>query len=69
MIIQSSASLTDNYDILYDLAHENPEPILITSENGEVDLVVMSFEAFEEWEETIRLRAKLDAARQSEAPT
>ena len=46
------------------LAKITKEPIYITK-NGEGDLVVMSIEAFERREETLRLRAKLEAAEQS----
>lgn len=38
-------------------------PIYITK-NGEGDLVVMSIEAFEQREEALKLRAKLEAAEQ-----
>ena len=53
------------------LCHTLNEPIYITK-NGEGDLVVMSIEAFEEREETLKLRAKLEAAdhaRLTGAPT
>ena len=53
------------------MCSESKEPIYITK-NGEGDLVVMSIEAFEQREETIRLRAKLEAAedaRLSGAPS
>ena len=71
MIIKSSTSLCDDYDAISDLAHSKAEPILITH-NGESDLVVMSIEAFELREETLNLRAKLEAAESSRlagAPT
>ena len=56
---------------IVDLAHDEGEPIYITK-NGEGDLVVMSIEAFEQREEALKLRAKLEAAetaRLSGAPT
>ena len=71
MIIKPSTALRNEYGVISALAHEEAEPIYITK-NGEGDLVVMSIEAFEQREETLKLRAKIAAAetaRLSGAPT
>ena len=64
MIIKPSTALRNDYGKISDLAHEEAEPIYITK-NGEGDLVVMSIEAFEQREETLKLRAKLELAEQA----
>lgn len=64
MIIKPSTALRNDYGTISDLAHQEAEPIYITK-NGEGDLVVMSIEAFEQREETLKLRAKLELAEQA----
>lgn len=64
MIIKSSTALRTDYGMISELAHDEAEPIYITK-NGEGDLVVMSIEAFEQREETLKLRAKLEAAEEA----
>ena len=71
MNIRPSAAIRQNYNEIATMCRETAEPVFLTK-NGEGDLVVMSIEAFEQREETLKLRAKLEAAEQARlagAPT
>ena len=71
MNIRPSAAIRQNYNEIAELCRKTAEPVYLTK-NGEGDLVVMSIQAFEQREETLKLRAKLEAAeasRLSRAPT
>ena len=63
MIIKSYIELRNKYNAIARLAHERQEPVYITR-NGEMDIVIMSVEAFEYREDMIDLREKLLFAEQ-----
>ena len=63
MIIKASAALRNDYTSISNMAKETQEPIYITK-NGEGDLVLMSIEAFEKREQTLKLREKVLRAEQ-----
>lgn len=64
MQIKSSTTLRNEYNTISNLAHQTEDPIYITK-NGEGDIVVMSIEAFEKREETLKLRLKILEAENS----
>lgn len=66
MFIKSSNKLCTDYVEISKLAHGTEEPIYIT-QDGEGDLVLMSIEAFEKREESIKLRVKLELASGSDS--
>ena len=63
MFIKPSTAIRNDYAGISALAHAEDTPIVLTK-NGESDLVVISYEAFERREEVLRLKARLEAAEQ-----
>ena len=63
VIIKASAALRNDYTSISNMAKETKEPIYITK-NGEGDLVLMSIDAFEKREQTLKLREKVLQAEQ-----
>ena len=58
MIIKPSSALRNDYQQIAALAKTSDEPIFIIN-NGEVDLVVLSMNAFEEREKMLEHRANI----------
>ena len=66
MLIKPSTAIRQDYTGLAELCHSIDEPVVLTR-NGEADLVVMSYEAYQRAEARVRLQARLLAAdRQAE---
>jgi len=58
MRIKPSTAIRQDYTGFSELCHSIDEPVVLTR-NGEADLVVMSYEAFERAEARIKLQEKL----------
>lgn len=58
MRIKPSTAIRQDYTGFSDLCHSTDEPVVLTR-NGEADLVVMSWEAFQKTEARFSLQAKL----------
>lgn len=61
MRIKPSTAIRQDYTGLADLCHSIDEPVVLTR-NGEADLVVMSYEAYQRAEARVKLQARLLAA-------
>ncbi len=59
--IKPSTAIRQDYTGLADLCHSIDEPVVLTR-NGEADLVVMSYEAYQRAEARVKLQARLLAA-------
>jgi PHD/YefM family antitoxin component YafN of YafNO toxin-antitoxin module len=58
MRIKPSTAIRQDYTSVAKLCHESDEPVVLTR-NGEADLVVMSYEAYQRAEARAKLQAKL----------
>ena len=64
MLIKPSTAIRQDYTGFSKLCHSTDEPVVLTR-NGEADLVVMSWEAYQKAEARLKLQAKLlEAERQ-----
>ena len=66
MRIKPSTAIRQDYTGISELCHSIDEPVVLTR-NGEADLVVMSYEAFQRAEARIQLQTKLLEAQRSVA--
>jgi prevent-host-death family protein len=64
--IRSSTELRSEYTKISKLCRETGEPVFVTV-NGNGDLAVMSIEAYEQREETLKIREKLLEAQLEKA--
>jgi PHD/YefM family antitoxin component YafN of YafNO toxin-antitoxin module len=64
--IKPSTAIRQDYTGFAELCHSIDEPVVLTR-NGEADLVVMSYEAFQRREARASLQAKLLVADQQSA--
>ncbi len=62
MDVKPSTMIRHHYSDFSKYCHDIDEPVVLTR-NGEVDLVVMSFESFRRMEARFKLRSKLLLAR------
>lgn len=63
MRIKPSTAIRQDYTGLAELCHSIDEPVVLTR-NGEADLVVMSYEAYQRAEARVKLQARLLVADQ-----
>ncbi|MFA5843507.1 MAG: type II toxin-antitoxin system Phd/YefM family antitoxin [Coriobacteriia bacterium] len=61
MRIKPSTAIRQDYTGFAELCHSVDEPVVLTR-NGEADLVVMSYEAYQRAEARVKLQARLLAA-------
>lgn len=67
MLIKPSTAIRQDYTGFSALCHSTEEPVVLTR-NGEADLVVMSWEAYQKAQARLKLQGKLlEAERQLES--